>query len=202
MAPIHENTKMLQRRWSNADGEKVGLWISFGIIITIIFFTALLGTLNIYLGKPISKLHQFEDEQAVRDTRADTLAQEIENLRNQLAQKTEESETATRDRESAERVATTVNQNFETQQQLVQQQNDRITGLIRERDEKIEELTESRRFGTEKATENHNLRNNLRDVEAERTQLGRDRERLRLQLSFAQSEMATHRRHCNMEGDE
>ena len=168
--------------------------MSFGIIIAIIFFTILLGTLNIYLGKPIAKLRGFEDEKAVRDNRVETLTQEADNLRTQLARKTEESEAAITAKEGAER-------SYNTQQQLVQQQNERITALIRERDEKVEELrqrttelAESRLFGTEKATETSNLRNNLRDVEAERARLDRDCDRYKLQLNFATEQNARHRR--------
>ncbi|KAJ9602753.1 hypothetical protein H2200_012533 [Cladophialophora chaetospira] len=202
MAPIAEHTHPLQRRWSNADGEKVGLWISFGIIITIVLFTVLLGSLNIYLGKPISKLRGFEDEQATRDNRAETLIHELEEVRGELGRKTEESQAAAKDKDGAER-------SFETQRQLVQQQNDRIASLIRERDEKAEELrqrttelVESRQFGTDKATENNNIRNNLRDVEAERTRLDRECDRLKMQLNYATEEMARHRRRCKMDEED
>jgi chromosome segregation ATPase len=202
MAPISQHTHTFQRRWSNADGEKVGLWISLGIIITIILFTVLLGSLNIYLGKPLSKVREFEDEQAVRDNRAEALAQELEEVRNQLARKSEEYEAALREKEGVER-------NFDTQRQLVQQQNDRIANLTRAGDEKADELrqrttelAESRLFGTERATETTNLRNNLRDVEAERIRLDRECDRLKMQLNFATEQIARHRRHCNLDDED
>ena len=157
MAPPHQRLNTLQRRWSNADGEKVGLWMSFGILTAFIFFTLLLGTLNIHLGKPIAKLRVLEDEKAVRENRVETLTQEADELRGQIARKTEENETAVRTRDNAERTYT-------TQRQLVQQQNDRIANLVRERDEKAEELRQraaelaaSRLFGTERARESDNL---------------------------------------------
>ncbi|ETI21598.1 hypothetical protein G647_07945 [Cladophialophora carrionii CBS 160.54] len=199
MAPVPQHPHVFQRRWSNADGEKVGLWISFGIIIAIILFTVLLGSLNIYLGKPISKIRELEDEQAVRDNRAETLARELEDVRSQLARKSEVCESALRTKEGAER-------NFDIQRQLVLQQNDRIANLTRARDEKADEvrqrsteLAESRLFGTERATETTNLRNELRDVEAERTRLDRECDRLKMQLSFATEQIARHRRHCNLD---
>ena len=191
MAPIAAQNHTLQRRWSNADGEKIGLWISLGVIITIILFTVLLGSLNIYLGKPISKLRGFEANQASNDTRAETLTHELDDVRTQLEQKKEETQVVVKLKDGAER-------SFDTQRQLVQQQNDRIASLVRERDEKAAELTESRQFGTGKATDNDNLRNNLRDVEAERTRLNRECDRLRMQLSFATEQMARHHRHCKM----
>ncbi len=202
MAPVVEHTHMLQRRWSNADGEKVGLWISFGIIITIILFTVLLGSLNIYLGKPISKLRGFENDQANRDNRAETLTHELDDIRTQLERKTEESQLAVKDKDGAER-------SFDTQRQLVQQQNDRIASLVRERDEKANELrqrttelAESRQFATEKATENNNMRNNLRDVEAERTRSVRECDRLRMQLNFANEQLARHCRKCKLDEED
>ncbi|OCT45305.1 hypothetical protein CLCR_06328 [Cladophialophora carrionii] len=199
MAPVPQHPHMFQRRWSNADGEKVGLWISFGIIIAIILFTVLSGSLNIYLGKPISKIRELEDEQAARDNRAETLARELEGVRSQLARKSEVCEIALRTKEGAER-------NFDIQRQLVLQQNDRIANLIRARDEKADEvrqrtteLAESRLFGTERATETTNLRNELRDVEAERTRLDRECDRLKMQLTFATEQIARHRSHCNLD---
>ncbi len=191
MAPIAVQTHTLQRRWSNADGEKVGLWISFGIIITFVLFTVFLGSLNIYLGKPISKLRGFEADQAVQADRAETLTHELEDLRTQFARKTEESQAAVEIKDGVER-------SFDTQRQLVQQQNDRMASLTRERDEKAAELAASRHFGTEKATENDSMRNHLRDVEVERTRLDRECERLRMQLNFAAEQMARHHRHCKM----
>jgi hypothetical protein len=192
MAPTSQTTHphQLQRRWTNADGEKVGLWISLGIIITIILFIILLGTLNISMGKPLSKLREFEKDKSTRDTRAETLTAELADLRTQLATKTEECETAKRNNAGADRM-------FATQQQLAAQLNERIASLNRERDEKVEELrvrtvelAESRLFGTERATECGGLRNNLRDGLVERNKLDRECDRLRMQLSFAAQQLA------------
>ena len=196
----HYNSSV-ERRWTNADGEKVFLWISLGSIITIILFTILLGTLNLYLGKPIAKVREFEDEKAVRDTRADTLTRELEDLRTQLARETEEREAAVKAKEAAER-------GFNTQTELVQQQNDRIRELNRERDDRAEEvrqrvieLVESRLFATERATETTNLRNNLQGAEAEKTRLERECDRLRMQLNFANEQVARLRQRCNVDED-
>jgi chromosome segregation ATPase len=195
-------SKVLQRRWSNADGEKVWLWISFGIIITIILFTVLFGTLNICLGKPIAKLRDLEADQAKKGNRVETLTLELEGLRSRFARQTQESDGAKRDKASAER-------NLNTQREVVQQQNERITGLTQERDEKASELrqrttelAEARQYGTEKATEANTLKSNLRDVEAERARLERECDRVKMQLSFATEQMARHRRHCSLEEEE
>jgi len=134
MPPYYPHTsRLLQKRWTNADGEKVGLWMSLGILVAFIFFTIILSGTNIVLGKPMARLRRFEDEKAVKDDRVEALTQKVE----QLERTARENEVALR---TANTEAREANGKLDLQRALVAEKDLRITDLTRQADDKTQQL--------------------------------------------------------------
>ena len=176
---------MLQKRWSNADGEKVGLWMALGILVSFILFTFILGGTNYVLGKPLARLRRFEDDKAVRDERIDILTKQV----TQLERRGRENETALR---SANTEARDAKEKLDIQRALVAEKDLRIADLTRQANDKDQllrvrsaELDEAKlQFGTQR-DETKALQRDKDAVEARCAEKETEIQLLRAQLTHA-----------------
>jgi len=75
------------KRWSNADGAKVGLWLMVGVVISLIVFTLAGLALNLAKKFPLRRLEKLEEEKERLEKEVERLKGAEEELRQSVATK-------------------------------------------------------------------------------------------------------------------
>jgi len=85
MPPLRRGV-VLQRRWTDADGEKVGLWLACGIFLSICFFAILLAAFNLFLKNPLRRYRVLRQKEKKKDRQISTLTSKVDDLNKTISQ--------------------------------------------------------------------------------------------------------------------
>lgn len=85
MPPLRRGV-VLQRRWTDADGEKVGLWLACGILLSICFFAIVLAAFNLFLKNPLRRYQVLRQKEKDKDRQISTLTSKVDDLNKIISQ--------------------------------------------------------------------------------------------------------------------
>lgn len=163
--PVH--TQTIHRRWTDADGEKVGLWMALGIIVTIIFFTLLLGAYNFILGNPFLKVNKLKQDFDAKRIEADDLEREVNQLKTSLQQTRNTLRTTTSQKDNAEAEERRLREGIETLRNDYELLRREHSDSVQEAESKETELVTLRRRVGDQQDANRNHLNRITTLECE-----------------------------------
>jgi len=135
MPVIEWEEPALQQRSTSADRELIGLWMAIGILISIIFFTILLGTFNLLLENPLKTWRDLKASSVVKTKRITNLEGRISLLDTEALKK----ESVISDQSNK---IMTYTQQVATRDSTLQQRDDQIVNLMRVRDQSLLRVNE------------------------------------------------------------
>ncbi|OCK99464.1 uncharacterized protein K441DRAFT_215967 [Cenococcum geophilum 1.58] len=185
MPPLRRGV-VLQRRWTDADGEKVGLWLACGILLSICFFAILLAAFNLFLNNPLRRYRVLRKKEKDKDRRISTLTSKVDDLNKTISQSEREV------RNERGRVQQTMDamgnyrRDIADKNIIIAQKEGRIAGLLPFE----EEANRLRPAVGQKDDQIRDLRHQLDQMTQDRDQEQRAKEESNRRLAFVTAQVA------------